>query len=218
MARSKSNRAEVGTRLIRWRGFISSGAGRPPADVDGAALSYSLVAKGDQGSATVTNPETGAYTYSATAGASGTDRFTFQASDAAAGSNVATVTVTIQAPGAHDETALVSVTLGSLRLDRRSGHYLQRVGPARSRHRAFRNARRSTAMMGGRSARWRSRRRSSEQSGKAGRGRQGAVLSVVVGNDNNGGFPGEDRRADDASAAGLNVLEVIVNRPGLLRK
>ena len=97
------------------------------ADVDSASLSYSVVANGAQGSATVTNPATGAYTYSATIGASGTDTFTFQASDAALGSNVATVTVTIQAPCAHDETALVSVTLGSLRLDKRSGHYLQRV-------------------------------------------------------------------------------------------
>ena len=66
-------------------------------DVDGDALTYSIVANGLKGTATITNATTGAYTYTPNANASGQDTFTFRASDGSLNSNTATVTVTIAA-------------------------------------------------------------------------------------------------------------------------
>jgi hypothetical protein len=100
------------------------------SDPDGDALTYSLVANGTKGTATITNTATGAFSYAANAASSGTDTFTFQASDGSLSSNVATMTVTIQSPApscALNVTASVSSTLGNVRLDRKTGHYLQKV-------------------------------------------------------------------------------------------
>jgi VCBS repeat-containing protein len=63
-------------------------------DVDNATLTYSVVNNGTKGTAIVTNA-TGAYTYTANAGASGTDTFTFKANDGSSDSNDAVITVTI---------------------------------------------------------------------------------------------------------------------------
>lgn len=67
-------------------------------DVDGDALTYQVVTGASLGTVAITEPSTGAYTYTPNDGASGADQFTFQAGDGAATSNVATVSVTIQAP------------------------------------------------------------------------------------------------------------------------
>src|SRR4029077_12944866 len=64
-------------------------------DVDGDALTFSIVANGSKGTATITNATTGAYTYTPNPNANGADSFTFKAHDAALDSNTATVTVTI---------------------------------------------------------------------------------------------------------------------------
>ena len=66
-------------------------------DADSAALTFSIVTNGAKGTAAVTDPTTGAYTYTPQANASGTDTFTFKANDGALDSNTATVTVTITA-------------------------------------------------------------------------------------------------------------------------
>src|SRR5207237_550603 len=58
-------------------------------DVDGDALTYSLVTNGWKGTATITNAATGAFTYTPTANANGTDSITFKARDASLDSNVA---------------------------------------------------------------------------------------------------------------------------------
>ena len=67
------------------------------SDIEGDNLTYSLVANGSQGVATITNPATGAYTYTPNANANGSDSFTFKANDGVADSNAATVNVTIGA-------------------------------------------------------------------------------------------------------------------------
>jgi len=67
------------------------------SDVDGDALSYSIVTNGGTGTATVTNPSSGAFSYTPNAGVSGTDSFTYRASDGIVSSNVATITVDISA-------------------------------------------------------------------------------------------------------------------------
>jgi VCBS repeat-containing protein len=63
-------------------------------DVEGPALTYTIVANGTRGTVVLTNAATGAYTYTAGPTA-GTDTFTFTASDGTVSSNVATITVTI---------------------------------------------------------------------------------------------------------------------------
>ncbi len=68
-------------------------------DSDGQALTYAAQTSPSKGSLTVT-AATGAYSYTANAGASGTDTFTFTANDGVLGSNVATVAVIIGSGGA----------------------------------------------------------------------------------------------------------------------
>ncbi len=65
------------------------------SDVDSSALTFRVVTNGTQGTATITDAATGAYTYTAAPGAGGTDTFTFQIDDGSLSSNVATVTVDI---------------------------------------------------------------------------------------------------------------------------
>ena len=65
------------------------------SDVDGNALTYSVVTNGTKGSAAITDPATGAYTYTPALNAYGTDTFTFKANDGTVNSGNATVTVTI---------------------------------------------------------------------------------------------------------------------------
>ena len=66
-------------------------------DPDGDALTYSIVSNGTKGTATITNPATGAFTYTPTTNATGSDLFTFRVNDGTVNSNTATVTVTINA-------------------------------------------------------------------------------------------------------------------------
>ncbi len=65
------------------------------SDVDGPALSYSIVSNGSKGTVTITNAATGAYRYTPDSNASGSDSFTFSAIDGFSTSNTATVTITI---------------------------------------------------------------------------------------------------------------------------
>jgi VCBS repeat-containing protein len=65
------------------------------SDVDGNALTYSVVAQGTKGTVAITNTATGAFTYTPNANATGSDSFTFKANDGTGDSNIATVSVTI---------------------------------------------------------------------------------------------------------------------------
>ena len=66
-------------------------------DVDGDALAYTIVTNGAKGTAVITNPATGAFTYTPNANANGSDTFTFKVNDGKVDSNVAVTTVTIAA-------------------------------------------------------------------------------------------------------------------------
>ena len=66
-------------------------------DVDGNALSYSIVSNGSKGTVAITNAATGTYTYTPNLNATGSDSFTFKANDGLVNSNMATITVNIAA-------------------------------------------------------------------------------------------------------------------------
>ena len=63
-------------------------------DIDGNALTYSIVANGGKGSAAITNAATGAFTYTPNLNANGPDTFTLSANDGTLNSAVATMSVT----------------------------------------------------------------------------------------------------------------------------
>ena len=67
----------------------------PGADVDGPLLVYAIVGNGTKGTAVVTNPTTGAFTYTTSTNLTGSDTVTFVVSDGALQSNVGTVMITI---------------------------------------------------------------------------------------------------------------------------
>jgi hypothetical protein len=88
-------------------------------DIDSPTLTYALVTSGTKGIATI-NAATGAYTYTANAGASGTDTFQFKANDGSLDSNIATITVTITAvpPVNHPPVAVSQgAPVASVRFD-----------------------------------------------------------------------------------------------------
>jgi hypothetical protein len=73
----------------------SAGGTLSGSDPEGDPLTFSIVANGALGSATITDPATGAFTYAPHSGAVGRDSFTFKVSDGTSDSNVATMSVTI---------------------------------------------------------------------------------------------------------------------------
>jgi hypothetical protein len=65
-------------------------------DVDSPSLTYSLVSTANaHGTVTITNPSTGAYTYTSDLNYNGPASFTFKASDGSLDSNTASVTITV---------------------------------------------------------------------------------------------------------------------------
>lgn len=76
-------------------------------DSNADAITYSIVTAASFGVVSITNPATGAYTYTPNNNFSGVDTFTFKARDAALDSNVSTVTVTVN----NSATAPVAVAL-----------------------------------------------------------------------------------------------------------
>ncbi len=90
------------------------------SDIDGDALTYSIVSNGAKGTATITNAGTGTFSYQPSKDLNGTDTFTFKVNDGNADSNIATVTVTIapvnDAPIANDTTLAVKIGDNTLRI------------------------------------------------------------------------------------------------------
>lgn len=78
-------------------------------DVDSGSLTYSIVTQPTNGTVTITNATTGAYTYTPGANYSGSDSFTFKANDGNSDSNTATVNITIA--GAND-APVIDTNLG----------------------------------------------------------------------------------------------------------
>ncbi|MEC0266091.1 Ig-like domain-containing protein [Paenibacillus anseongense] len=64
---------------------------------DGDALTYAIAVNGTKGTAVITDPATGAFTYTPNPGATGTDSFTFKANDGITDSEEAVITVNIAA-------------------------------------------------------------------------------------------------------------------------
>ena len=85
-------------------------------DIDGDALTFGISVPPSQGSVVVTNPSTGAFTYTANSNATGSDSFSFVANDGTGNSNVATISITINsnvnvAPVAQNSTITTTVNM-----------------------------------------------------------------------------------------------------------
>ncbi len=65
------------------------------SDPEGAGLTYSIVDQPANGTVTITNAATGAYTFTPNANFNGSDAFTFRVNDGVNNSSIATVTVTV---------------------------------------------------------------------------------------------------------------------------
>ena len=65
------------------------------SDPEGAELTYSIVDQPANGTVTITNAATGAYTFTPNANFNGSDAFTFRVNDGVNNSSIATVTVTV---------------------------------------------------------------------------------------------------------------------------
>ncbi len=97
---------------VAQNGTLSAGVGAAThgtlvaTDIDGQSPSYSIISNPSNGTVTLDNASTGAFTYTPRFGFVGTDSFTFKANDGMLDSNVATVSVTIvdQAPTATPAT------------------------------------------------------------------------------------------------------------------
>ncbi|HHB76175.1 MAG TPA: tandem-95 repeat protein [Desulfobulbus sp.] len=85
-------------------------------DPDNDTLSYNIVSNGSLGTASITNAQTGAFTYTPNTDATGTDSFTFKANDGTLSSGAGTISITIaqnnQIPVAHASS--FSGTTGSV--------------------------------------------------------------------------------------------------------
>ena len=80
-------------------GTLSASASGNPA------LTFQIVSQPTNGTVTITDASTGAFTYTPNSGFTGTDSFTFDASDSGGTSNTATETVTVNAPTVAAPTA-----------------------------------------------------------------------------------------------------------------
>ncbi len=79
------------------------------SDVEGDALTFSIVSQGTKGTAVITNAATGAFTYTPNADAYGSDSFTFRVSDGLSESAPAAIAVTVT--GVNDAPVATGGTL-----------------------------------------------------------------------------------------------------------
>jgi hypothetical protein len=81
------------------------------SDADGNSLTYGIVQQPSNGSVTITDVSSGAYTYTPNANSNGSDSFTFNVNDGSINSNTASVAITItsvnDAPTAVSDTVQV---------------------------------------------------------------------------------------------------------------
>jgi VCBS repeat-containing protein len=83
------------------------------SDIDiGDSLTYSVVSQGTKGVVTITNINTGTFTYVPNGNANGADSFTFKVNDGTVNSTVATITVNILA--ANDTPTITSSNTGTV--------------------------------------------------------------------------------------------------------
>ena len=89
-------------------------------DVEGDALTFTVVSAPAHGVVIITNPTTGAYSYTPAAEYLGADSFTFRAADAGSSSNVATVRLTSITP-VNDAPVATSVVISTQEAVSQSG-------------------------------------------------------------------------------------------------
>ncbi|HSN18347.1 MAG TPA: pre-peptidase C-terminal domain-containing protein [Gammaproteobacteria bacterium] len=96
-------------------GSVSTSAGTAvsgtlsASDTDGDTLTFAVVSVPANGTVSITNAATGAFTYTPASGFSGSDSFTFHATDSAGNvSNTATESVTVSSSGGGGTTALAN--------------------------------------------------------------------------------------------------------------
>src|SRR5262249_21386232 len=82
-------------------------------DVDSPTLTYSIVTPptAAQGTVAITNPATGAYSFTPTLNFTGPASFTFKANDGTADSNVATITIAVNGTATATTTTTVVSSL-----------------------------------------------------------------------------------------------------------
>ncbi|MEO5372521.1 MAG: Ig-like domain-containing protein [Magnetococcus sp. DMHC-1] len=80
-------------------------------DGDNNTLTYAIVTNGSNGTVSITNAATGAYTYTPNSNVMGADSFTFKVNDGTADSNTATVTVTISGTTGTPTLSMANVTV-----------------------------------------------------------------------------------------------------------
>jgi VCBS repeat-containing protein len=83
------------------------------SDIDGSALTYTVVSQGTKGVVTISNAATGAFTYVPDANANGSDSFTYKANDGSLDSAPAIVTVNITAVNDAPTLTAVSTLTGA---------------------------------------------------------------------------------------------------------
>lgn len=81
------------------------------SDPEGDPLTFSIVANGSKGTATITNPATGVFTYVPKAGVYGSDAFIFKANDGTNDSSAATISIDIQKVNQPPVASGQSITL-----------------------------------------------------------------------------------------------------------
>jgi uncharacterized delta-60 repeat protein len=122
--------AQAGTlTLLEDAGAV---AGQLVATDDGDPLTYTISTQPTRGSVTITNPATGAYTYTPNADANGPDSFQFRAGDGSGLSTPATVSITIT-PVNDAPTLTVGADIdhpaGTVGAQARSGYFGFDAGP-----------------------------------------------------------------------------------------
>jgi VCBS repeat-containing protein len=96
--------------------YGGSGTGNLVAnDIDSGSLTFIKVSNPTKGTLTI-NSATGAYTYNASAGASGLDSFTYKANDSSLDSNISTVSINILSPPPDPPTQLSCVLSATSRV------------------------------------------------------------------------------------------------------
>ncbi|MGE5504186.1 MAG: tandem-95 repeat protein [Actinomycetota bacterium] len=105
---NQSPQAAAASYTTAWNAPVSGAL--PGSDGDSANLTYSILANGAHGQAVVTDPTTGAFTYTPSNRSAGTDSFTYQVSDGsltASGTiSLSTTAVTVNGSGQGDSISV----------------------------------------------------------------------------------------------------------------
>jgi hypothetical protein len=149
---ANSNVATIGVAIapslpVALNGTLSlvedgTGFGRLQAtDASGNPLTFSIVANGTKGTATIRNARNGDYKYVPRQDANGADSFTFKVNNTLADSNVATITITISPDGALPRAADSTLTTtmntpisGQMQATDAEGHILSYLVDRGARH------------------------------------------------------------------------------------